>query len=119
MGTIGAGNHFAEVQVVVASSLANIDNSLQQDNVVLLVHSGSQGLGGNILKKCMTETRTSFGEGSADAIGYMEEHNQACECAKASRDLIALQFLACLEPGNEDWTLGSSGASALDEKASR
>ncbi|CAN9107420.1 unnamed protein product [Alternaria alternata] len=73
----GAGNHFAEVQVVEASSLANIDNSLQQDNVVLLVHSGSQGLGGNILKKCMTETRTSFEEGSADAIGYMEEHNQA------------------------------------------
>lgn len=55
----------------------------------------------------MTETRTSFGEGSADAIGYMEEHNQACECAKASRDLIALQFLACLEPGNEDWTLAA------------
>jgi RNA-splicing ligase RtcB len=89
-----------------------MDNSLQQDDAVLLVHSGSQGLGGNILKKYTTETHTSFEEGSADAIGYMEEHNQVCECAKANRDLIALRFRACLEPGNEDWTLGSSDASS-------
>jgi RNA-splicing ligase RtcB len=116
LGTIGAGNHFAEIQVVEESSLANIDNGLHQDDVVLLVHSGSRGLGGSILKKYTTEMRTSFEEGSSDAIEYMKEHDKACEWAKANRDLIALRFFACLEPGNEDWNLGRSDAGNLGEE---
>ncbi|KNG51321.1 release factor h-coupled family protein [Stemphylium lycopersici] len=106
LGTIGAGNHFAEIQVVEESSLSDANTSLHQDDVVLLVHSGSRGYGGSILKKYTTETRTSFEEGSADAIEYMKEHDKACWWAKANRDLIALRFLSCLEPGNENWVLG-------------
>jgi RNA-splicing ligase RtcB len=38
----------------------------------------------------------------------MKEHDKACHWAKANRDLIALRFLSCLEPGNESWELGRS-----------
>jgi RNA-splicing ligase RtcB len=98
LGSIGAGNHFAEIQVVEASSLAGDSKTgLRPDDVVLLVHSGSRGFGGSILKRFTTESRTSF-----------REHDKACQWAKANRDLIALRFLSCLEPGNEAWNLGVS-----------
>jgi RNA-splicing ligase RtcB len=119
LGTIGAGNHFAEIQVVEESSLATTENGLQQNDVILIVHSGSRGYGGSVLKKFTTETRTSFEEGSADAIDYMKEHDKACEWAKANRDLIALRFLACLEPGNENWSLGSSNAYDFGEGSTK
>jgi RNA-splicing ligase RtcB len=119
LGTIGAGNHFAEIQVVEESSLATTENGLQQNDIILIVHSGSRGYGGSVLKKFTTETRTSFEEGSADAIDYMKEHDKACEWAKANRDLIALRFLACLEPGNENWSLGSSNADDFGEGSTK
>jgi RNA-splicing ligase RtcB len=110
LGTIGAGNHFAEIQIVEESSLAGDEKrGLRENDVVLLVHSGSRGYGGSILKKYTTDSHVSFEESSPEAIEYMKEHDQACQWAKANRDLIALRFLSCLEPGNEDWELGSSG----------
>ncbi|KAF1939546.1 hypothetical protein EJ02DRAFT_456845 [Clathrospora elynae] len=116
LGTIGAGNHFAELQVVEELSLTNDDGiGLRQDDVVLLVHSGSRGFGGSVLKKFTSDLRTSFEEGSPDASAYMKEHDKACEWAKANRDLIALRFLACLEPGNVSWHLGSSDAHYDDD----
>jgi RNA-splicing ligase RtcB len=109
LGTIGAGNHFAEIQVVEESSLAESGEvGLQKDDVVLLVHSGSRGYGGNILSKYSTASQTSFKENSPEADAYIKEHDQACLWAKANRDLIALRFIACLEPGNESWGLGAS-----------
>ncbi|KAF1840857.1 release factor H-coupled R [Cucurbitaria berberidis CBS 394.84] len=116
LGTIGAGNHFAEIQVVEKSSLVE-DNELglRQDDVILLVHSGSRGYGGSILRKYTTDSHTSFEEGSPEATEYMKEHDKACQWAQANRDLIALRFLACLEPGNENWQLGSSTAEDTDD----
>lgn len=48
----------------------------------------------------------NFGADSPKAIAYMEEHERDCEWAKASRDVIALRYLACLEFGNASWKLG-------------
>ncbi|KAH3918499.1 3'-phosphate/5'-hydroxy nucleic acid ligase [Parastagonospora nodorum] len=111
LGTIGAGNHFAEIQVVEESSLSADDKlSLQENDVVLLVHSGSRGYGGSVLKKHTTDAHVSFQEDSPEAIEYIKEHDKACQWAKANRDLIALRFLSCLEPGNEAWDLGSSSS---------
>lgn len=116
LGTIGAGNHFAEIQVVEESCLTNDGRQgLYEDDVVLLVHSGSRGYGGSILKKYTTNSHTSFEEGSDEAIEYMKEHDKACQWAQANRDLIALRFLACLEPGNKDWQLGSSDTDGTGE----
>ena len=53
LGTIGAGNHFAELQVVEESILRRSDieteasqHEIYEGDVVLLVHSGSRGYGG-------------------------------------------------------------------------
>lgn len=117
LGTIGAGNHFAEIQVVEESSLP-ADSSilgLQENDVVLLVHSGSRGYGGNILKKYTSESQVSLEEGSENMGAYMAEHDQACRWAKANRDLIAVRFLSCLEPGEEAWELGRNTPNANTE----
>ncbi|KAF1930701.1 uncharacterized protein M421DRAFT_99332 [Didymella exigua CBS 183.55] len=92
VGTIGVGNHFVEVQ----------------GDVVMLVHSGSRGYGGSVLKKFAAVEKASLEEGSLEAEEYLKEHDRACRWARANRDLIAMRFLACLEPGNEDWRLGLS-----------
>ncbi|KAJ4367410.1 hypothetical protein N0V83_006992 [Neocucurbitaria cava] len=116
LGTIGAGNHFAEIQVVEESCPTKDGRQgLYEDGVILLVHSGSRGYGGSILKKYTTDSHTSFEESSHEAIEYMKEHDKACQWAQANRDLIALRFLACLEPGNEDWQLGSSDTDGTGE----
>lgn len=104
LGTIGAGNHFAEIQVVESSKA----EEMREDEVVLLVHSGSRGFGGHVLKSCASDAEPSMREDDIRAMEYLTEHKRACQWAKANRDLIALRFLACLEPGEEAWKLGAS-----------
>lgn len=112
LGTIGAGNHFGELQVVeeftpahgIGSSRSQFQ--LYEGEVVLLVHSGSRGYGGDILKRYTADGQTSLHESDPVAKHYLEEHNRACNWASKNRDLIALRFLACLEPGGESWDLG-------------
>ena len=104
LGTIGAGNHFAEIQVIESSKI----EEMREDEVVLLVHSGSRGFGGHVLKSCASDAEPSMREDDNRAMEYLMEHKRACQWAKANRDLIALRFLACLEPGEEAWKLGAS-----------
>lgn len=113
LGTIGAGNHFAELQVVeeVTATPGEILISrsqylLYEGEVVLLVHSGSRGYGGDILKRYTANGHDSIHEADPLAPQYLQEHNRACAWAARNRDLIALRFLACLEPGDESWDLG-------------
>lgn len=113
LGTIGAGNHFAELQVVEeALSAGSGDNAkrspfaLYEGEVVLLVHSGSRGYGADILRRFTTNGQNSIHQDDPLATQYLEEHDKACGWASRNRDLIALRFLACLEPGNEEWKVG-------------
>lgn len=114
LGTIGAGNHFAELQVVEESSHheGSVDpqHQLHEGEVVLLVHSGSRGYGGDVLKRYTADGRISMGEDEPIAKDYLAEHNRACNWASRNRDLIALRFLACLEPGDETWELGANSS---------
>lgn len=111
LGTIGAGNHFAELQIIEEADTDSIpgitpQQTLHADEVVLLVHSGSRGYGGDILKRYTADNRTSIHESEPLATEYLSEHDRACDWATKNRDLIALRFLACLEPGNSAWDLG-------------
>ena len=114
LGTIGAGNHFAEIQVVEevldgnwkSNSTLEPRQILKEGEVVLLVHSGSRGFGGDILKRYTSNDRTSMRSSEPAASAYLEEHDRACAWAARNRDLIALRFLACIEPGQESWDLG-------------
>ena len=49
---------------------------------------------------------------SEEADAYLAEHHKACDWAVANHDLIALRFLACLEPGDESWHLGIDDSSS-------
>jgi release factor H-coupled RctB family protein len=99
LGTIGGGNHFAEIQVVEkvfnAGGFKAIGLAKQQ--LVMLIHSGSRGFGESILRKHVDE---HFGEAvevdSVAAQDYLRGHDLAVRWAKENRELIARRFAASL-----------------------
>jgi len=99
LGTIGGGNHFAELQAVEeildASAFRKVGLGKQQ--LVVLVHSGSRGLGESILR---AHVEQHFGEGvEADSLAaavYLQGHDLAVRWAKANRELIARRFAATI-----------------------
>lgn len=99
LGTIGGGNHFAEVQtiekVLDAAEFAKLGLAKQQ--LVLLVHSGSRGLGEVTLREHVDEHRANgVPTDSAAAEEYLRGHDYAVRWAKANRELIAQRFAAKL-----------------------
>lgn len=99
LGTIGGGNHFAELQAVeeVLDVSAFRKVGLGKQQLVVLVHSGSRGLGESILRAHLEQ---HFGDGveaeSFAAEGYLRDHDYALRWAKANRELIARRFVATL-----------------------
>ncbi len=99
IGTIGGGNHFAELQSV--EEIRNPDAcqklGLDKTHLYLLVHSGSRGLGQTALRQHVE----CFGhrgleENCEDAKAYIAQHDQAVIWAQANRALIAHRFLSAL-----------------------
>ncbi len=99
LGTIGGGNHFAELQVVekIADKDAFDSLGLSGDYLVLLVHSGSRGFGDSLLRSHV-EVYGAKGvqEDSKDASEYITGHDHAIKWAESNRDLIAHRFLSSL-----------------------
>ena len=99
LGTIGGGNHFAELQQVesIKDERAFNEFSLNADKLVLLVHSGSRGKGEAILRE-HTSKYSSQGliSDTEEAQQYLIKHNQALKWASANRALIAHRFLSSL-----------------------
>jgi release factor H-coupled RctB family protein len=99
LGTIGGGNHFAEFQTVekVFDSDEFKKLGLGKQQLVVLVHSGSRGLGESILREHVDK---HFGEGieaeSFTGQKYLSGHDFAVRWAKANRELIAQRFVATL-----------------------
>jgi release factor H-coupled RctB family protein len=99
MGTLGGGNHFAELQAVEkvldAAEFRKLDLGKQQ--LVVLVHSGSRGLGESILSAHVVQ---HFGDGvepdSFAAEAYLHGHDFAVRWAKGNRELIARRFVAAI-----------------------
>ena len=100
LGTIGGGNHFAELQAVVEilDARAFKQIGLGKEQLVLLVHSGSRGLGESILRSYTDEYGGSSVEAeSFVAENYLRNHDFALRWAKANRELIARRFVASLD----------------------
>jgi release factor H-coupled RctB family protein len=99
LGTIGGGNHFAEVQAIeeVLDEAVFQSLGLGEQQLVLLVHSGSRGLGDAILRS-HTEEHGGHGVGaeSAAAQEYLRGHDFAARWARTNRELIACRFAAML-----------------------
>jgi release factor H-coupled RctB family protein len=99
MGTIGGGNHFAELQaiekVVDADEFLKIGIGKQQ--VVALVHSGSRGLGESIFRAHAAQHSANGVAAESDtAEEYLRGHDFAVRWAKANRELIARRFVAAI-----------------------
>lgn len=99
LGTIGGGNHFAELQKVEAilDSTAFKQFGLGKQQLVVLVHSGSRELGDSILREYaeMNGTAGCDAEGFA-AAAYLRDHDLALRWANANRQLIARRFAEAL-----------------------
>jgi release factor H-coupled RctB family protein len=99
LGTLGAGNHFAELQAIdqVFDPAAFRQVGLGKQQLAVLVHSGSRGLGESILRSHLEQ---HFGAAvTADSMAakdYLRAHDLAVRWAKANRKLLAERFAAAL-----------------------
>lgn len=99
MGTIGGGNHFAELQQVhqVFDEAAFREAGLDANAFQLLVHSGSRGIGEQILRQHTAEYgNRGLKVNSSAAAEYLTAHDAAVEWAVRNRHCIKDRFLAAL-----------------------
>jgi len=96
LGTIGGGNHFAEFQQVdtVHAPEALAALGIHPQRLLLLVHSGSRGLGERILRQHVD----AFGHrgleaDSPEAAAYLAQHDSALRYARCNRQLVAQRLL--------------------------
>ena len=99
MGTIGGGNHFAELQaiekIVDTDEFARLGIGKQQ--IVALIHSGSRGLGESIYRAHVAQHFANGVAAKSDAAEqYLRGHDFAVRWAKANRELIARRFVAAI-----------------------
>ncbi len=104
LGTIGGGNHFAEVQAVEAvidpAALATL--GIDPDHLLLLVHSGSRGLGEAVLRAAIDRHgHHGLDTASPEAADYLRQHDQALCWAQVNRQLIAHRVLTALNAEGE------------------
>ena len=101
LGTIGGGNHFAEMQQVemIVDKDACEEMGIQDSHLYLLVHSGSRALGKSVFDmhvENVSYEKNGLKEGASEADDYIQRHDHCCAWAKANRELIARRFLDCL-----------------------
>jgi len=99
VGTIGGGNHFSELQALdtVENPAAVAALGLSEQKLVLLVHSGSRGLGESILRAHIAvHGARPLDVASAEGRVYLRKHDHAVVWAKANRALIAWRMATAL-----------------------
>ena len=99
LGTLGGGNHFAELQAVeeVVDAREFKKLGLGKQQLVVLVHSGSRGLGESVLRDYVTEHQASGSDAeSFAATAYLQGHDLAVRWAKVNRKLLAERFAQAL-----------------------
>src|SRR6266404_6060481 len=96
LGTLGDGNHFAELQMVdeVLDARTFKLFGLGKQQLVVLVHSGSRGLGESIMRGYVGEHQARGVEGNsmAAAAYYLQSHDIALRWAKLNREILAQRF---------------------------
>ena len=95
LGSIGGGNHFAELLRIDAVADGHAFEALGLDtaNVFLMIHSGSRGLGYAILERQLARQNVQALTAGDDACtAYLAEHDQAIDWAVLTREVIAARF---------------------------
>lgn len=94
LGTIGGGNHFAEIQAIEAvldpERFKEMD--LDEKAAFLTIHSGSRGFGEAVLQRFVSQSPTLPSQGitsnSPEAQAYLSDHDQALGWAALNRERI-------------------------------
>ncbi|MCC8381056.1 RNA ligase RtcB family protein [Xenorhabdus sp. PB30.3] len=95
-GTIGGGNHFAELQQIDEIYQPELLETwqLNRQELLLLVHSGSRGMGQMILEQHVRQYgHKGLEASSVQAQHYLQQHQQALDYAHLNRQLIAERML--------------------------
>jgi release factor H-coupled RctB family protein len=104
LGSIGGGNHFAEmlsIEEIVDEARFEV-LGLDRECVYLMVHSGSRGLGNAILLRHLdSEAVQPLVAGTPRCDAYLKDHNQAVAWAETNRKVIATRFFERLGIGGE------------------
>jgi release factor H-coupled RctB family protein len=108
LGSIGGGNHFAEIlridEVIDEALFASL--GLDAGFVHLMVHSGSRGLGHAILERHLARHNIdALIASEPDCAAYLAEHDDAVRWAILNRAIIAERFFE---------RLGMTGERMLD-----
>lgn len=98
LGSIGGGNHFCELQAVdtVAEPEVAAAAGLDPARAVLLVHSGSRGLGYSILQRLLSSGVAALDADSEAGRLYVAAHDHAVRWAVLNRRLIAARAAAAI-----------------------
>ena len=102
LGTIGRGNHFAELQMIdrVECEGTVADTALSPKSLQLLVHSGSRGLGQAVLRAHVDAfSHVGLEQGTNAAAAYLQQHDVAVRFAELNRELIAARIFHRLRCG--------------------
>ena len=105
MGTLGAGNHYAEIQIVdeiidpIAAGKMGIE---QQGQVMVMIHSGSRGLGHQVATDALTTMERAM---ARDNIG-VNDRQLACARINSQEGKDYLAGMSCA--ANYAWVNRSS-----------
>ncbi len=93
LGTIGSGNHFAEFQILEEIFAEDEFEKLniQQDDLLLLVHSGSRAYGQLILTE--HNNPAGYPANTTDAENYLAKHDNALLWAERNRSIVANKLI--------------------------
>jgi len=99
LGSIGKGNHFAELHLVNEVHDQSIfeELGLGEHSLYALVHSGSRAYGQIVFDKVAGKYDPSEGLSVEDAQVYLEAHDKAIAYAKQSRVEIAMRLLKAIK----------------------
>ncbi|MGC4122855.1 MAG: RtcB family protein [Myxococcales bacterium] len=97
LGTVGGGNHFAELAFVSDVNRSDDAGAGLGDRLAVIVHSGSRGLGHQVGERFGGQRLAS-----ADAGAFLAAQRWACRFAHANRFLLAWQLLSAAEAARPD-----------------
>jgi release factor H-coupled RctB family protein len=104
LGSIGGGNHFAEILQIndIVDDKLFSESGADKAFVHLMVHSGSRGLGGAILEQHLAKHNVlGFLANGQDCKNYLIQHDQAIKWAILNRTIIAERFFDCMNTDGE------------------
>ena len=102
LGSIGKGNHFAELHLVDEVRDRELFErlGLGERSLYVLVHSGSRAYGQHVFDKVAGTYDPSVGISIAEAGAYLQAHDKAIEYARQSRVEIAMRLLKAIKIEN-------------------